>query len=351
MRAARSLSRRAAILLGGVVTGAGIVLVIVADPLALQLLAALLVGLGGIVVYSSGSALLADATAGAQRARVFGQQVALGTIAAFASAYVAGLLADPISRALGVPPSSLLVVRVLVALGGAVAAASAVPILFVRAVPVRAGEQAAPLRRGLLLRFAVIEAVFGFGAGSFIPFINLFLADRFGLAFAAIGLALGAIAVGGSLGALLHGIHLAPRLGELRSAVLVQLLSVPFALFAGAAPLAVLAVGSLAVRASLMYGSTSTYRSFQLSSFRPAERAGVSAVLSIAWSATSALGSISSGALRARLGDAGWTLDLVALAGAYVAAALLAVTFFGRHEPSGDAPSNADLPSAPHSAP
>lgn len=326
-------------------------LIVFADALVLQLLAALLVGLGGIVVYSSGSALLADATVGAQRTRVFGQQVALGTIAAFASAYVAGQLADPIAGALGVAPASLLVVRVLVALGGAVAAASALPILFVRAVPVRAGGQEAPVRRGLLLRFAAVEAVFGFGAGSFIPFINLFLADRFDLTFAAIGLALGAIAVGGSLGALLHGIHLAPRLGELRSAVLVQLLSVPFALLAGVAPLAVLAVGSLAARAAFMYGSTSTYRSFQLSSFRPAERAGVSAVLSIAWSATSALGSISSGALRSRAGDAGWTINVATLAVAYVAAALLALTFFGRHEPRGDAPANADVPPAPHSIP
>ncbi len=322
---------------------------VLADSLAAQLLAALLVGLGGIVVYSSGSALLADATAGAQRARMFGQQVALGTIAAFASAYAAGLLADPIARALGVAPSSLLVVRVLVALGGAVAAASAVPILFVRGVPVRAGEQEAPVRRGLLLRFAAVEAVFGFGAGSFIPFVNLFLADRFGLPFAAIGLSLGAIAVGGSLGALLHGIHLAPRLGELRSAVLVQLLSVPFALAAGASSLALVAVAALAIRASLMYGSTSTYRAFQLSSFRPAERAGVSAVLSIAWSATSALGSISSGALRGRLGDEGWTLNVVTLAAAYLVAAVLALAFFGAHEPRGDVPANADAAAGPHS--
>lgn len=302
-------------------------------------------------MYSSGSALLADATAGAQRARVFGQQVALGTIAAFASAYVAGQLADPIARSLGVAPSSLLVVRVLVALGGAVAAASAVPILFVRSVPVRRDPGDAPVRRGLLVRFAVVEAVFGFGAGSFIPFVNLFLADRFALGFGAIGLALGAIAVGGSLGALLHGIHVAPRLGELRAAVLVQLLSVPFALAAGAAPLAVLAVGALTVRAGLMYGSTSTYRSFQLSSFRPAERAGVSAALSIAWSATAALGSVSSGAVRSALGDAGWTVNVVTLAVAYVAAALLAVLFFGRHEPGGDVPADAAVPAAPHSVP
>jgi predicted MFS family arabinose efflux permease len=350
-RLARSLSRRAAILLGGVVTGGGIVLIVVADALALQLLAAGLVGAGGIVVYSSGSALLADATAGAERARVFGQQVALGTIAAFVSAYVAGQLAEPIAALLAAPAASVLVLRVLVLLGGAVAVLSAVPILFVRGVPVRRTRQEPPTRRGLLVRFAIVEAVFGFGAGSFIPFINLFLADRFGLVFAAIGLALGAIAVGGSLGALLHGIHLAPRFGDLRSSVLVQVLSIPFALAAALVPFAGLAVGALAVRAGLMYGSTSTYRAFQLSSFRPAERAGASALLSIAWSATAALGSVASGAVRSRLGDGGWTVNVVTLAAAYAAAAILALVFFGRHEPRGDAAADAVTFAAPHSAP
>jgi hypothetical protein len=292
-------------------------------------------------VYSSGAALLADATATGDRPRRFGQQIALGTIAAFLAAYAAGQLADPVARALGAGTDSLLTLRVLVGLGGLVAAASAIPILLVRAVPVPRGSLAAPLRRDLLIRFGAIEAIFGFGAGSFLPFTNLFFADRFGLDFATLGLALGAIAVGGSLGALLHGIHVAPRFGQLRAVVLVQLLSVPFAIIAGVAPLALAAAGALTVRAGLMYGSSSTYRAYTLSSFSPAERAGVSAVLTIGWSATAAVGSVLSGAVRTQLGDTGWTVNLVTLAAAYVVAALLTLRLFGEHEPSGDAAADA----------
>ncbi|MGH2377720.1 MAG: hypothetical protein ACRDGT_04530, partial [Candidatus Limnocylindria bacterium] len=295
-----------------------------------------LLGGGGIVVYSSGSALLADATASGDRPRRFGQQIALGTIAAFLAAYVAGQLADPVARAVGAGTDSLLTLRVLVGLGGLVAAASALPILLVRAVPVPRGSLDAPLRRDLLVKFGGIEALFGFGAGSFLPFTNLFFADRFGLDFATLGVALGAIAVGGSLGALLHGIHLAPRLGQLRSVVLVQVLSVPFALLAGFVPLALVAAGALTIRAGLMYGSSSTYRAFTLSSFSPAERAGVTAALTIAWSATAALGSVVAGAARAQLGDAGWTVNLATLGAVYVVAALLTLRVFGGHEPSGD---------------
>jgi len=336
-RLARSRSRRAAILLGGVVTAAGIVGILVVDALGAQLAAAALLGAGGIVVYSAGTALLADATATGDRPRRFGQQIAIGTIAAFAAAYVAGQLADPVARALDATTSSLVTVRALVALGGIVAAASALPILLVRAMPVPRGSLEAPARRGLLLRFGTVEAIFGFGAGSFLPFVNLFFVDRFGLDFATLGVVLGAIAVGGSFGALLHGIHLAPRMGQLRSVVAVQLLSVPFAVAAGVVPVAMAVAGLLTIRAGLMYGSSSTYRAYTLSSFSPAERAGVAAILTIAWSATAAVGSVLSGAVRAQLGDVGWTINLVTLAAAYSVAAIVTLALFREHEPRGDA--------------
>lgn len=299
-------------------------------------MAAALLGSGGIVVYSSGAALLADATATHDRPRRFGEQIAIGTIASFLAAYLAGQIAEPIARTLGADPSSLIVVRVLVAVGGLFAAASAIPILFVRALPVPRGTLAAPTRRGLLIRFGAVEALFGFGAGSFLPFVNLFLADRFGLDFGSIGLVLGSIAVGGSLGALVHGMQVSRRYGHLRAVVVAQLLSVPFAIAAGVVPLAAVAAGLLTVRAGLMYGSASTYRAFTLSSFSPAERAGVFAVLAIAWNATAAVGSVVSGAVRAQLGDAGWTVNLFTLGAAYLVAALLTLVLFGAHEPRGD---------------
>ena len=335
-RLARSYSRRTAILAGGVVSGAGVVLIVASTDLVTQLIAAALLGGGGIVVYAAGAALVSDATAHGQRARRYGQQVALGTIAAFLASFLAGQLADPVSRVLGAAQGSILVVRALVAGGGVVAAASALPILLVAAVPVPRGTLDAPVRRGLLIRFGLIEAIFGFGAGSFLPFVNLFFADRFTLSFGAIGLALGAIAVGGSLGALLHGIHLAPRLGHLASVVSVQLLSIPFALAAALAPLPLVAAASLTVRAGLMYGSSSTWRAFQLSSFRPAERAAVAAILTIAWNATAAVGSLLSGAARSALGDAGWTVNLATLCAAYAVAALASVALFRSHVPRGD---------------
>ena len=149
---------------------------------------------------------------------------------------------------------------------------SAGPPLRPAAIP-RAAERAC--RRGLLVRFLAVEVAFGLGAGSFLPFVNLFFADRFGVPFAALGVVLGTLAVAGSLGALAHGRLVVPRLGSLRGMVVTEAASLPFALAAAFAPLP-LAVTLLAARTLLMYGSSATLNAYTLSSFTPAERAGAS---------------------------------------------------------------------------
>src|SRR5207245_835183 len=68
----RGRSRRAAILLGGTVTGVGIFGILVSSALFPLLGSAMLVGFGGIIASSSGAALLADATVAARRATRFG---------------------------------------------------------------------------------------------------------------------------------------------------------------------------------------------------------------------------------------------------------------------------------------
>jgi len=296
----------------------------------------MLLGFGGIIATSSGAALLADATEVTRRATRFGQQVALGTTAAFLSSAIAGALASPVASLLGARSGDALVLRALVASGGIIAAGSIVPVLAIRAVPVSHQTLEAPTRNDLVRRFLIVEVLFGFGAGSFLPFVNLFFADRYGVPFSALGLVLGVLAVAGSIGALLHGRFVAARLGAIPSIVIVEALSLPFALVAGFTGALPIAVGALAVRHFFMFGVSGTTSAFQLSSFTPAERAGANAVLSLAWSAANAVGAILSGAVRARLGPEGFTANIVTLVIAYALAALLTWRLFARHKPSGD---------------
>jgi len=329
-------SRRLVIIAGGATVGAGIAGILVFDAFGLLVVAAALVGLGGIVASSSGIALLADATAAHARSSRFGQQIALGTMAAFTASVLAGALAAPVAAVLGARESDPLTLRALVALGGLVGAASVIPVLLIRDVPVPTATTARASR--LLIRFAAIEVVMGFGAGAFIPFINLFFADRFQLSYGAIGLALGTIAVTGSLGALLHGRVVASRLGPVRGTAAVEFSSLPFALGAVIAGDAVLAALFLAVRAMLMYGAQPTWSSYTLSSFTPAERAAVNASLALVWSVGAAISSTISGAIRGAVGPGGFSVNMLVLVACYAIGASLVLVLFDGREPKGDAP-------------
>jgi MFS family permease len=323
------------IISGGAVVGAGIAGILTVNSFSLLVISAALVGLGGIVASSSGIALLADATEARSRSQRFGQQIALGTMAAFAASVLAGLLAAPVASAFGAAQSDPITLRALVALGGIAGAASAIPILFIRDVPVPRATTAHVSR--LLARFVPIEVVFGMGAGSFLPFSNLFFADRFGLGFGSIGVALGSIAVAGSLGALVHGRLIASRLGPVRGVVAVELASLPFALAAVLSGSVITAVIFLAARAALMYGAQATWSAYTLSSFAPAERAAVNATLALAWSIGAAIASSISGAIRGAMGPDGFTLNVVVLVAFYAVGASLVLALFRGREPQGDA--------------
>ncbi len=327
-------SRRLVIIGGGVVVGAGIVGIVTLSTFVLLALSAALVGLGGIVASSSGIALLADATELRARSSRFGQQIALGTLAAFGASVLAGLLAAPVAAAFGVRENDPLTLRALVALGGIVGAASAIPVLFIRDVPVAPATAAHAGR--LLRRFAAIEIVFGFGAGSFIPFVNLFFADRFALDFRAIGVALGVIAVAGSLGALGHGRVVARRLGAVPGVAAIVVASLPFAVLAVLTGNVIVAVAALAIRALLMFGTQATWSAYQLSSFTPAERAAANATLALGWNVAAAFAASLSGAIRGAQGPDGFTLNAFVLVGCYLLAAVLQFALFRGREPQGD---------------
>jgi hypothetical protein len=334
-RLAPGRSRRLVMISGGVVVGAGIAGILTLNAFPLLVISAALVGLGGIVASSSGIALLADATAAGLRSQRIGQQIALGTMAAFTASLIAGLLAQPVAIVLGAREFDPLTLRALVALGGIVGAASAIPILFIRdvAVPPTTGSHAGALLR----RFIAIEVVFGFGAGAFIPFTNLFFADRFHLTFGPIGIALGSIAVAGSIGALLHGRLIASRFGAVRGVAVVELCSLPFAVAAVLSADVLFAVLFLAARAALMYGAQATWSAYMLSSFTPAERAAVNATLALAWSIAAAISASLSGAIRGSIGPEGFTVNALTLAVCYAVGASLVLSLFSGRDPQGDA--------------
>src|SRR5438445_3051730 len=121
----RRMPRRSAIFIGGFVTAFGLIAILTQTALLALFGGAALTGFGGIIVASSGTALVADATTGLDRPRMFGNQVALGALASFAAIAIAGALAAPVGKVLGLSETDPLTIRVVIGIGGILATASA----------------------------------------------------------------------------------------------------------------------------------------------------------------------------------------------------------------------------------
>ncbi|UII55451.1 MFS transporter [Cytobacillus spongiae] len=81
----------------------------------------------------------------------------------------------------------------------------------------------------IVLLFAVAQLLIGFGAGLVIPYLNLYFADRFSAPNSIIGLVI-SLGQGATMIAMFIGPMVVRRLGEVKSVVFLQLLSLPFLL-------------------------------------------------------------------------------------------------------------------------
>lgn len=327
-------ARKHVLLAGGALTFAGTVGVIASSALPALLVCAALFGAGVVVTEAAGFALLSEATAEESRARTFAWSFASVSLAYFVANLVGGSLAAPLAAALGRAPQDPLVLRGLLAVAALIGASSAVPVLLLRARG-RPPHRGTPRSWRLLARFAVVNACFGFGAGSFLPFVNLFFAERFRLDFAAVGAALAVVSVAGGLGGLVHA-RLAPRLGAVRGLASFWSASLPFAVLGAFAGDPIVAVAALVGRGVLMTAAVPTMDAFTMSAFPPRERSAAQAVMTTTWALFHGAGALFSGQVRAGLGDPGYTVNLLTLVASYTLAIAVFVAAFRRHAERSD---------------
>jgi len=305
-----------------------IVGVVASSAFAALLFFGAFVGAGLLVTEAAGFALLAEATEEHGRARVFALSFASVSLAAFAANVVGGSLAAPVAGWLGVAQSDPVALRALLAIAAGIGATGALPVLLL-STRERPPHVAAPRSWPLLLRFGAVNLCFGFGAGSFLPFLNLFFNERFGLDFASVGLAIGIVSVGGGLGGIVHA-WLGRRLGVVRSLVTLWALSLPFGLLGAFASSAAVAVVSLVGRGVLMTAAVPAMDAFRMTAFPARERSAAQVVVTTTWAVAYGAGALVSGQVRAALGPPGFTVNLLTLVAAYVLAIAIFALAFAR---------------------
>ena len=167
--------------------------------------------------------------------------------------------------------------------------------------------------RRTFVRLLLPGFIISVGAGQVIPFLNLFVRQKFGLDLAALNGAFAITSIG-TMVAILYQPTLARRLGRLRSVVLVQGASIPFLIVLGFSPILWTAIAAMAVRNSLMNAGNPIFNAFAMDQVRPAERATLAAAMSLLWSVGWVVAGLYYSAVHTALDfDAGYTVNFATI--------------------------------------
>ena len=177
--------------------------------------------------------------------------------------------------------------------------------------------------RGRFARLVFPGFLISIGAGQIIPFLNIFIQRKFGLDLTSLN-AVFAFTSLGTVAAILAQPALARRFGQITSVVIVQAASIPFLVVLGFAPVIWLVVIAMAVRNSLMNAGNPIFSAFAMEHVTPAERASLSAAMSVLWQIGWVIGGTWYAVLQAILGfDAGYTVNFVTIIALYSIATAL----------------------------
>ncbi len=281
------------------------------------------------------------------RNELFALQSAVQNITSVVAAVLGGVVAVVVAGWLGIDPAGRGVYLVILVIMAALLVAGLVSIRFLAddrpsaaaGPPLRRlGEPAAfprdPRRgrahlgitvrdRGRFARLVLPGFLISLGAGQIIPFLNVFVQQKFGLNLAELN-GVFALTSLGTVAAILLQPRLARRFGQVASVVIVQGVSIPFLLVMGFSPILWTVVASMAVRGALMNAGNPIANAFAMETVEPSERATLSAATNVLWQLGWVIGAVWYSSLQASLGVyAGYTVNFVTVITLYALATAL----------------------------
>jgi MFS family permease len=191
---------------------------------------------------------------------------------------------------------------------------------------------ASEFTRGIVGRFSLSQALLGFGAGLFVPYLSLYFVRQLHATTQLFAILLATLTILQAVTALLAA-PLARRFGEVRGPVLVQFGTLPFLLGMAFGPVLAIVAFCYLVRGSLISMSGPPLQTFLMGAVPEERRVIASEAYNVTWQIAGALGVALGGQLLQSLG---YTADFLIAAACYTASALLLLVWFGRHDRAGE---------------
>ncbi len=179
--------------------------------------------------------------------------------------------------------------------------------------------------RGVIGRFSVTQALIGFGAGIFFPYVNLYVVNQLGGSTPFFGALSAGYTVALAVSALVSA-PLANTFGKIRVAVAAQLSSLPFLLVQGIVPVLWVVAGGYLMRGFLMNLPNAPLQAYLMEAVPERTRVAASSVYNVSFQVAGAAGSGVGGLLIER---AGYQASFFVAAPFYITSALLLALWFG----------------------
>jgi len=246
------------------------------------------------------------------QALIFSLNFGFLTVASMVGNLVAGQVPIQLERFLGLTPGSPESYRWVITAGILLAATSLIPIFLLPKLQKskRQTTQRAPLKvvlrklasKPIVRQLALINLITGFGAGLLIPYINVFLRQKYAISDNHLGIIFALASFLVFLGSIAAPWLVKVTRSRIIPTVTTQAASVLFLLTLGFSPLLWVAVISFLFRAVLMQMSWPLLENFAMIITPTDEQAAITSIRGIGWQTGQALGILVSGLVQTRYG-------------------------------------------------
>lgn len=279
----------------------------------LVLLAAMaLQGAGSTLFYLSVNPFLMKHSGSEERSLLFSINVGLQILAGAGGSLLAGQLPAGLMNLFKLAPGSAVSYQTVLLIGSVCGGLALVPLLLTKSIPPQGISSPAkvlaetdswnPDEKRLLLRLVIPNLLIGSGAALLIPYLNLFLRQRFSVPDSLLGGIFSLSAVFTGFATLLSP-WLAGRLGsKIRAVVATQAGSLIFLVILGFAPAFPVVGIAFFLRAGLMNMSIPLYSTFCMEKTVEGKRGVVSSLIQMALQGGWAIGPFISGFVQERWG-------------------------------------------------